>query len=133
MKSSPEPWPCPQQADADGDGTVDRIELNIRSAALVTAKGRMPLGLPAPAVERICMAALEKQPEDRPPSADTILEVVQAWQQDSADKARMLDAAVAERARAEQVLDFVVSNLHSRLEKLNRLEICAFGLFQPDR
>ncbi|MBW2529712.1 MAG: DUF3160 domain-containing protein [Deltaproteobacteria bacterium] len=55
----PQPWPCPQQADVDGDGKMDRVELTIRSAALLVGQERLPLGLPAPAVERICLADLD--------------------------------------------------------------------------
>jgi hypothetical protein len=64
---------------------MDRVELDLRRALLVTARGSMPVGVPAPAVERLCLGDLDGDGKQ-----ELLAVVVQPTKRDQTFRRRLL-------------------------------------------
>ena len=53
------PWPCPQQADVDGDGEDDSVSRTDGAVSIVTKGEPLAIALPGPAITQVCLGDLD--------------------------------------------------------------------------
>lgn len=95
-----EPWPCAQEADVDGDGQVDRVELSLDHAMVRLQSGEtVALPLLAATVVRLCLGNVDGEG-----NAEIVAGVIRPTTRDGTYRQRLFMYAVEGRSHRPRFL-----------------------------